>query len=97
MNRPFSRLNADRRHLRMMIDHPRNTNPPIIESVKTVSIPRHKDQAPKQDPYYPAAVQRTREEVRRLRRAGVIDSEGRRIRQDLPPDMREGHDRDFGG
>jgi hypothetical protein len=35
--------------------------------------------------------------VRRLQEAGIIDAEGRRIRKDLPPDMQEGQDRDFGG
>ena len=33
---------------------------------------------------------RIRDAVRELEKAGVIDSTGRRIRQDLPPDMREG-------
>jgi hypothetical protein len=46
---------------------------------------------------YPAAVRRAKEEVRRLQEAGIIDTDGQRIRQDLPPDMREGQDRDFGG
>ena len=30
-------------------------------------------------------------------RAGIVDALGRRIRKDLPEDMREGQDRDFGG
>jgi len=76
---------------------PRKHIPIIIKGVKTVSIPRLKDQSPKKDPFYAAAAQRTREAVRRLQEAGIIDSEGRRIRQDLPPDMQEGQDRDFGG
>ena len=33
---------------------------------------------------------RIRDAVRELEKAGVIDSTGRRIRQDIPPDMREG-------
>ena len=33
---------------------------------------------------------RIRNAVRELEKAGVIDSTGLRIRQDLPPDMREG-------
>ena len=32
---------------------------------------------------------RIRNAVRELEKAGVIDSKGRRIRQDLPPDMSE--------
>jgi hypothetical protein len=49
------------------------------------------------DPYYAAAVQNTKEAARRLLEAGIVDAEGRRIRKDLPPDMREGSGRDFGG
>ncbi len=49
------------------------------------------------DPYYAAAVQNTKEAARRLLEAGIVDAEGRCIRKDLPPDMREGSDTDFGG
>jgi hypothetical protein len=65
--------------------------------VKVESIPRLKDQTPKEDPFYPEAVRRAKMEVRRLQRAGIIDSDGRRIRHDLPPDMRDDQNRDFGG
>jgi hypothetical protein len=71
--------------------------PAIITKVKTVRIPRIKNQKPKDDPYYPAGVKRAKEAVRRLQETGIIDAEGRRIRQDLPPDMQKGQDRDFGG
>jgi hypothetical protein len=33
---------------------------------------------------------RIRDAVRELEKAGIIDSKGRRISHDLPPDMREG-------
>jgi hypothetical protein len=65
--------------------------------VKTIPIRRAGNTTPKADPHYPAAVERAKEAVRRLREAGIIDAEGRRIRKDLPPDMQEGQDRDFGG
>jgi hypothetical protein len=65
--------------------------------VKTIPIPKKRNQKPKEDPHYSAAVERTKEAARRLREAGIIDAEGRRIRKDLPADMREGQDRDFGG
>jgi hypothetical protein len=65
--------------------------------VKTVPIPIVGDQPLKDDPHYPAAVERAKEAVRRLQEAGIIDAEGRRIRTDLPADMQEGKDRDFGG
>jgi hypothetical protein len=55
------------------------------------------NQKPKEDLHYPAAVKRPREAGRRLQEAGMIDAEGRRIRKDLPADMREGQHRDFGG
>ena len=61
-----------------------------------VILPKEK-QWRKPDPHYPAAVERAKEAVRRLQEAGIIDAEGRRIRTDLPPDMQEGLDRDFGG
>ena len=51
----------------------------------------------KKDPYHPAAVERAKGAARRLQEAGIIDGEGRRIRKDLPPDMRDDRDRDFGG
>lgn len=49
------------------------------------------------DPYLPAAIENIRKAVLDLQRRGIIDAEGRRIRTDLPPDMEEGSDRDFGG
>jgi hypothetical protein len=49
------------------------------------------------DPYYAAAVQNAKEAARRLLEAGIVDAEGRRIRKDLPSDMREGSGCDFGG
>ncbi len=68
-----------------------------IRTVKTIPIPRTSNQKPKKDPHYPAAVERAKEAVRRLQAAGIIDAEGRRIRNDLPRDMQEDQDRDFGG
>ena len=50
-----------------------------------------------EDPYYPAACENVKEAFRKLREAGIVDAEGRRIRKDLPPDMQEGKERDFGG
>ncbi len=68
-----------------------------MEAVKTIPVPRTRDQKPKEDPHYPAAVKRAKEAARRLQEAGIIDAKGRRIRKDVPPDMQEGKDRDFGG
>jgi hypothetical protein len=38
-----------------------------------------------------------RKAVQKLIDDGIIDEQGNRIRTDLPEDMREGSDRDFGG
>jgi hypothetical protein len=65
--------------------------------MRTIPIRRVKNRKPKEDPHYPAAVERARDAARKLQEAGVIDTEGRRIRKDLPPDMRDDRDRDFGG
>jgi hypothetical protein len=65
--------------------------------MKTIPIRRTKNRQPKKDPHYPAAVERAKDAARRLQEAGIIDAEGRRIRKDLPPDMRDDRDRDFGG
>jgi hypothetical protein len=54
-------------------------------------------QTPTEDPHYPAAVERVKAAVRELQQKGILDDQGRRIRQDLPPDMQEDADRDFGG
>ena len=62
-----------------------------IETPKTNQTP------PATDPHYPAAVERVKRAVRELQEKGIIDAQGRRIRTDLPEDMREGSDRDFGG
>jgi hypothetical protein len=68
-----------------------------MKPVKTIPNRRTERQMPKDDPHYGAAVERAKEAARRLRAAGIIDAEGRRIRKDLPSDMQEGQDRDFGG
>ena len=68
-----------------------------MSKLKTIPIPPKGKQKHKTDPHYPAGVERVKAAVRRLQESGIIDAEGRRIRKDLPPDMREGQDRDFGG
>ena len=55
------------------------------------------NQPPTEDPYLAAAAERIHAAVRDLQERGIIDAEGNRIRQDLPPDMQEGSERDFGG
>jgi hypothetical protein len=54
-------------------------------------------QQPKTDPHLQSAGERTKAAAEELERLGIADREGQRIRKDLPDDMREGVDRDFGG
>jgi hypothetical protein len=67
-----------------------------MELMSIAETPRT-TQTPTEDPQYPAAVERVTAAVRHLQEKGIIDGQGRRIRQDLPPDMQEDADRDFGG
>ena len=62
----------------------------------TVQVPKT-NQTSTVDPHYPAAVERVKLAVRELQEKGIIDPQGRRIRKELPPDMQEDADRDFGG
>jgi hypothetical protein len=71
--------------------------PDKMRLVKTMPLPRASNEKPKEDPHYEAAVKRARAAARWLQAAGIIDADGRRIRKDLPADMREGQDRDFSG
>jgi hypothetical protein len=67
----------------------------MVEESEKAPAPKRKPRR-RPDPYYAAAVQNTKEAARRLLEAGIVDAEGRRIRKDLPPDMREGSGHDFG-
>jgi type III restriction enzyme len=67
------------------------------DGVKTIPVPRANRQEPTEDPHHADAVLRGKAAVRKLQEQGIIDSQGRRIRKDLPADMQEGKDRDFGG
>lgn len=49
------------------------------------------------DPYYEQACKNVKAAFQDLLDRGIVDAEGRCIRKDLPPDMQEGSDRDFGG
>ena len=68
-----------------------------MEPVKAIPVSKARNQKPKADPHYLAAARRAKEAVQRLRQSGIIDADGHRIRKDLPADMQEGQDRDYGG
>ncbi len=44
-----------------------------------------------------SGMSRVRSNIAELQAKGTIDSEGKLLNVDLPPDMQEGSDRDFGG
>lgn len=52
---------------------------------------------PKTDPHLQAAGERVKAAAEELERLGIADKFGKRIRTDLPADMVEEADRDFGG
>ena len=65
--------------------------------VKRVGIPHIENPSPSYDPLLEGAGERIRAAVADLMARGIIDAKGNCIRQDLPPDMREDSERDFGG
>lgn len=52
---------------------------------------------PRIDPHLSGAGERLREAAAELERLGIANSDGSRIRKDLPNDMQADADRDFGG
>ena len=68
-----------------------------LKAMTSREVPKPSQTPSATDPYHAAAVERGRAAVRRLQELGIIDEHGRRVRQDLPADMQDGSDRDFGG
>lgn len=63
--------------------------------MRTLETPkRHK---PNVDRHLRAAAKRVKAAAEELERRGIAGKDGTRIRTDLPEDMKEGADRDFGG
>ena len=58
---------------------------------------RPKLKEPKADPHLQAAGGRVKAAAGELERLGIARHDGTRIRTDLPKDMQEDADRDFGG
>ena len=61
----------------------------------TVETPKLKE--PKVDPHLQAAGESVKAAAEKLERLGIARPDGTRIRTDVPKDMQEGADRDFGG
>lgn len=66
-------------------------------SITVAKIEEPKLQKPKLDPHLESAGERVKAAAEESERLGIADSSGKRIRKELPKDMREGADRDFGG
>jgi acyl-CoA reductase-like NAD-dependent aldehyde dehydrogenase len=64
----------------------------VVPTIDTPKLPQ-----PKVDPHLQSAGERVKAAAEELERLGIADSEGKRIRTDLPKDMQDGADRDFGG
>jgi hypothetical protein len=52
---------------------------------------------PAVDPHLQSAAERVKAAAEELQRRGIADKTGKRIRTDVPSDMREGSEHDFGG
>lgn len=65
--------------------------------MKMIPLPETRNRTRIEDPHHIAAVKRGKAAVDDLQKRGILDSHGRRIRTDLPADMHEAQDRDFGG
>ena len=52
---------------------------------------------PKVDPHLQGAGERVKAAAEELERLGIADETGKRVRTDVPQDMRDGVERDFGG
>ena len=75
-------------------------SPDILKEYNLSRVPKTeapKRQKPKVDPHVQSAGERVKAAAEELERLGIADRNGKRIRKDLPRDMREDADRDFGG
>jgi hypothetical protein len=52
---------------------------------------------PKHEPRLEAAAERIHAALCELKDLGIVDDKGKRVRTDLPEDIKEGADRNFGG
>jgi hypothetical protein len=66
-------------------------------TIETVNLDDPEEFQTFMDQVISAGMERVRAEVAELQRRGILDEKGNLLIQELPPDMREGADRDFGG
>ena len=67
-------------------------NRDVVPTTHTTKLNR-----PKADPHLQAARERVKAAAEELERLGIADAAGKRVHTDIPTDMRDGVDRDFGG
>jgi hypothetical protein len=66
-------------------------------SIENVDLDDERELDAFDDQTITAGLERVRAEGDELRRKGILDSEGNLLVKELPADMLEGADRDFGG
>jgi len=66
-------------------------------TIETVNLDDEREMDAFFDQVIDAGVQRVRAEGDELRRKGLLDAQGNVLLDELPPDMRENSERDFGG
>jgi len=64
----------------------------VVATTHTTKLTR-----PKADPHLQVAGERVKAAAEELERLGIADADGKRVHTELPTDMRDGVDRDFGG
>jgi hypothetical protein len=66
-------------------------------TIENVNLDDEQEMDAFDDQMFTAGLARVRAEGDELRRRGILDSQGNLIVKELPADMQEGADRDFGG
>ena len=66
-------------------------------TMETVNLGDEREMDAFFDQVIDAGIERVRAEGDELRRKGLLDAQGNVLSDELPPDMRENSERDFGG
>jgi hypothetical protein len=66
-------------------------------TIENVNLDDEREMDALVDQMFTVGLARVKAECDELRRKGLLDSQGNPLMKELPADMREGADRDFGG
>ena len=66
-------------------------------TIETVNLDDQREMDAFDEQMIEAGLERIRAEGDELRRKGLLDTQGNVLLEELPPDMRENSERDFGG